>query len=65
MAHDRRKQSFGIIAGKRVGIGVADTSGGDFEQYLAWFRCADFDFFDDQRFAGLPGDGCARFHRPS
>ena len=31
MAHDRRKQSFGVFSGKRVGIGVADTGGGDFQ----------------------------------
>jgi hypothetical protein len=38
MAQDRREQAFGIGAGQREFVGMADAGGLDFDQHLALAR---------------------------
>ena len=62
MTENRRKQAFGIGAGQRVGVGVADAGRLDFNQNLARFRAFDVDGLDVEWCAGLPGNCGTGFH---
>ncbi len=59
MAENGRELAFGIKAGKRVGIGVANAGRHDFDQHFASAWTADFNGFDGERLFCLPGNGCA------
>ena len=62
MAEDRRKQAFGIGAGQREFVGVADAGGLDLDQHFALARPLELDGGDFQRLAGGDGDGGANIH---
>jgi hypothetical protein len=62
VAQDGREQAFGISAGQRVVVGVADAGGLDFHQHLTRARAFQVHGFNGQRGTGLPGHGCAGFH---
>ena len=62
MAEDRREQAFGIGAGQREFVGVADAGGLDFDQHLAFARSLELDGRDFKRFAGGESYGGANVH---
>ena len=62
MAEDRREQAFGIGAGQREFVGVADAGGLDLDQHLALARSLELDGGDFQRLAGGDSDGGANVH---
>jgi hypothetical protein len=51
MAENGRKQAFGIGAGQREFVGVADTGGLDLDQHFALARAVELDGGDLERFA--------------
>ena len=62
MAEDRREQAFGVGAGKRELVGVADAGGLHLDQDLAGFRSLEVDLGDLERLGLLHCDGGAGFH---
>ena len=62
VAKDRRKQSFGIGAGQRELVGVADARGLDFDQHFALARPLELDGRYLQRLAGGDSNGSANIH---
>ena len=65
MAEDRREQSFGIGAGQREFVGVADAGRLDFDQHFAFARPLELDGRYLQRLAGGDGNGGANIHGDS
>ena len=63
MAEDGRKNPFGIGAGKRVFVGMADAGGLDFHQHLAGPRAFHVHRFQAEGFARLAGHGGTNLHR--
>src|SRR6202048_5077252 len=62
MAEDRREQAFGIGAGQREFIGVADAGGLDLHQHFALARPFELDGRYFQRSAGGDSNGGAYIH---
>ena len=65
MAEDRRENTFGIGARKRVFVSVADAGRLDFDQHLAGARAVDVHGFQAEGLARLAGHGGANLHRTS
>ena len=63
MAEDGGEQPFGIGAGERELVGVANAGRLDLDQYLAGFRPVELDLRDLQRLGLLKCDSGAGFHR--
>ena len=61
VAEDAGEHSLGIVAREREGVGVTDAGGDDAHQGFAGLGAIDFDVFDLERFARLPGDRGAGF----
>lgn len=57
MAEDNGESTLGVLPGEGVGVGVANTSVVDLDTDFMGLRGFDFDGFDAERLAGLPGDG--------
>lgn len=57
MTQDDGEGSFGVLAGKSVGICVADTSVVDLNSDFVGSWGQDFDVFDGEVLAGFPGNG--------
>ena len=57
VAEDRGKQAFGIRAGQRELVGVADAGRLDLDQHFSRFRTFEIDGFDRERRARLVRDG--------
>jgi hypothetical protein len=55
---------FGVGAGERVGVGVADPGGGEPHQTLALLGRGQLDLLDLQRLAGLEGHCGTHLHGP-
>ena len=62
VAEDRREQAFGIRAGARELIGVADAGGLDLDQHFAGPRTVEIHGDDFERLARGVGDCSLRFH---
>ena len=62
MAEDRRENAFGIAAGQREFVRVADAGRLDFDQHFAGARTFEVHGFQAERLAGLAGHGGANFH---
>jgi hypothetical protein len=65
MAEDRREQSFGIGAGQREFIGVADAGRLDLDQHFALARTFELDGRHFQRLARGDSNGGTNIHRNS
>ena len=62
VAEDGREEPFGVGAGERELVGVADAGGLDLDQHLAAPGPVEVDLHDLERLALLDGDGGAGFH---
>src|ERR1019366_2383674 len=59
---DGRKEAFGVFAGEREPVGVADARGLHLDEHFARLRSFEVDGFDRQRPAGLPRDRGSCLH---
>src|SRR5260221_7629824 len=62
VAEDRREESFGIGAGEREVVGVADAGGLHFHQHFTRLRALELDLLDSQRPTWPPSHGGSRLH---
>ena len=63
VAEDRREQAFGIVAGKRECVGVANAGRDNANQHFAGAWTFQINFFHTQGLANSPGNGGTGFHR--
>ncbi|MEH2478233.1 hypothetical protein V1282_001590 [Nitrobacteraceae bacterium AZCC 2146] len=63
MAENGGKQAFGVGAGQREFVGVADAGGLDLDQHLAIARAFELNGSDFQRLAGSDSNGGANVHK--
>jgi len=57
VSKDNGESTFGVLAGKSVGICVADTSVVDLDSDLAGLGSGNLNVLNGQVLASLPGDG--------
>src|SRR5262249_52525209 len=62
VAEDDREHAFGIGAGQRECVGVADTGRDDADEDFAGFRTFEIDLLDAQRLARFPSHSSSGFH---